>query len=61
MLLDADGGDGGQQEERRGRLAERQGGVICNIVKHVVAAADNKENYRNVHKVNQLFIYIILT
>lgn len=47
MLLNADGGDGGQQEERGGRFAERQGGVICIIVEHVVAAAYNKENYRN--------------
>ena len=47
MLLDADRGDGGQQEERRGRLAERQGGVICIIVKHVVAVAGDEEDYRN--------------
>mgnify|MGYP006891114141 CR=1 FL=1 len=47
ILLNADGSDGGQQEERGGRFAEHQGGVICIIVEHVVAAADNKENYRN--------------
>ena len=47
MLLDANRGDGGQQEERWGRLAERQGGVICIIVKHVVAVAGDEEDYRN--------------